>query len=126
MKDIKGENALLTGGSRGLGPYIGRALAREGVNVALAARTEKALTSVAEELTGLGVHAMAVACDITDGASRKSLLDQVKARFGQIDILINNAGIMTWILRNFGVYDFYRRQSEDNEKAFREEGVRQA
>jgi len=41
MKDLKGKNALLTGGSRGLGPYIGRALAREGVNIALAARSEK-------------------------------------------------------------------------------------
>ena len=57
MENIKGKNALLTGGSRGLGPYIARALAREGVNVALAARSEAALESNAEELSRFNIRA---------------------------------------------------------------------
>ena len=96
MKSLKGKNALLTGGSRGLGPYIGRALAQHGVNVALSARTKKSLESVAGELTGFGVHATAITADVTDDISRNRLVEQVKEEFGHIDILINNAGI-EWV-----------------------------
>jgi short-subunit dehydrogenase len=93
LRDLRGKNALLTGGSRGLGPYIGRALAREGVNIALTARSETDLQIVAGELAAMGVKAKAIPADITDAASRRKLLDQVWAEFGGIDILINNAGI---------------------------------
>ena len=65
LKELSGKNALLTGGSRGLGPYIGRALAAEGVNVALTARSEAELRAVAGELAGSG----AVALDLPDGAT---------------------------------------------------------
>ncbi|MCP3954947.1 MAG: SDR family NAD(P)-dependent oxidoreductase [Desulfobacterales bacterium] len=51
MKSIKGKTALVTGGSMGLGPYVAKFLAREGVNVALTARSEDALTNLARELT---------------------------------------------------------------------------
>ncbi len=93
MKDIKGKSALLTGGSRGLGPYIARTLAKEGVNIAVAARTKDALEALARELTEFNVRAIAIASDITDDASRENLVEQVKAEFGHIDILVNNAGI---------------------------------
>jgi len=93
LKNLSGKNALLTGGSRGLGPYIGRALAGEGVNIALTARSEADLQAVAGELAATGVKAKAIPADITDEASRSRLLDRVKAEFGGIDILINNAGI---------------------------------
>ena len=93
MKNLSGRNALLTGGSRGLGPYIGRALAGEGVNVALTARSEADLQTVAGELAAMGVKAKAIPADLTDAASRTKLLDQVRAELGGIDILINNAGI---------------------------------
>ena len=93
MKNLSGKNALLTGGSRGLGPYIGRALAGEGVNVALTARSEADLQTVAGELATMGVKAKAIPADLTDAASRTKLLDQVRAELGRIDILINNAGI---------------------------------
>jgi short-subunit dehydrogenase len=93
LKNIKGKNALLTGGSRGLGPYIGRALAEEGVNIALAARSKNQLASVADELATFNVRTKAMPSDVCDEASRSQLLEEVKAEFGQIDILINNAGI---------------------------------
>jgi len=93
MENIKGKNALLTGGSRGLGPYIARALAQEGVNMALAARSEDDLRSNAEELSRLGIKAAAYPGDITDRGFRIKLLKDIKADLGRIDILVNNAGI---------------------------------
>lgn len=96
MKDLEGKHALLTGGSRGLGPYIARALAREGVNLALAARSARALEKEVSELRALGVSALAVPADVTDGPSRERLLERVLEDFGRIDILVNNAGI-EWV-----------------------------
>jgi short-subunit dehydrogenase len=93
LKNLKGKNALLTGGSRGLGPYIGRALAAEGVNIALSARSKDQLAAVADELAVFDVKTKAMPSDVCDEASREKLLEAVKAEFGQIDILINNAGI---------------------------------
>lgn len=60
MKDLRGKNALLTGGSRGIGPYIARALAAEGVNLAIAASSVDKLKAVAEDLAGRGVRAIAI------------------------------------------------------------------
>jgi short-subunit dehydrogenase len=92
-KPIAGKIALVTGGSRGLGPYIARALAQEGVHVAVTARTEDALRSLAEELAGFNVRSLAVATDLTDAASREIMVEQVKLGLGPIDILVNNAGV---------------------------------
>jgi len=96
MLNLNGKNALLTGGSKGIGPKIGLALAKEGVNVALVARSQKALGAVAKELAGFNVRTIAVGCDVTKDVSRENLLKKVKKEFGQIDILINNAGV-DWI-----------------------------
>jgi short-subunit dehydrogenase len=96
MKIITGKNALLTGGSRGLGPHIARFLAKEGVNMALTARSEDELKSTAEEVTRSNVRVKVYPADITDQASREKLLEDVKADFGRLDILINNAG-MEWV-----------------------------
>jgi len=93
MKKLKGKNALLTGGSMGIGPNIARVLAREGVNIALSARSEDKLKAVAEELTEYNVRAIAVPADVTDPDSREKMVEKVKSEFGQIDLLINNAGI---------------------------------
>jgi len=96
MKDLRGKNALLTGASRGLGPYIARALAKKGVNLALTARTADALETTAKEVSALGVNAIAISMDITDQAGRERLLKRAVAANGAIDILINNAGI-EWV-----------------------------
>ncbi len=93
MRDLRGRVALVTGGSRGIGPCIARALAQHGVHVAVAARTPEPLHGVARVLASLGVRTLAVAADITNATARTALVGQVEAGLGAIDILVNNAGV---------------------------------
>ena len=93
MRDLKNANAILTGGSRGIGPYIARALAREGVNIALAARDQQRLEAVREEVAGLGVKAVSVPTDVRSPDDRAHLIEQASSELGPIDLLVNNAGI---------------------------------
>ncbi|MFC1888397.1 SDR family NAD(P)-dependent oxidoreductase [Thermodesulfobacteriota bacterium] len=93
MKDLKGKNAILTGATGGLGRAMARTLAAEGVNLALAARTEAPLAAMAEELASSGIRAVAVPADITDKASRTKLVEETRTELGEIDILVNNAGM---------------------------------
>lgn len=114
MKNIKGKTALVTGGSKGLGPYIATFLARAGVNVALTARTKDALTEIASKLSAPTTKAWACPADITNPAARVALVDQVKKEFGSIDILVNNAG-MEWINRYTDLSpEFIRTMIETN------------
>lgn len=96
MKDLKGKNALLTGGSKGLGPHIARFLAKEGVNLALTARSEGGLRDTAKDVADYKVNVKVYPGDITDQSFRKELLENVKTDFSRLDILINNAG-MEWV-----------------------------
>lgn len=93
MKDLKGRVAIVTGASAGLGLRVARSLAREGMNLVLAARTADALESVAAEIRTLGVKAIAVPTDVADGSQLQRLVDRAIAEFGAIDVLVNNAGI---------------------------------
>ena len=93
MKELRGRNAIVTGASRGIGVHIARALANEGVNLVLAARSTAQLDEVAEEMRGLGVSAVAVQCDVADPVSRRALIQAANNEFGEIDLLVNNAGI---------------------------------
>ena len=93
MKDLNGKNAILTGGSYGCGPIIAEALAREGANVALAARSAQKLEQVAAKLTQMGVKAVAIPTDVTDPFAREALVAQAEAALGPIDILVNNAAV---------------------------------
>lgn len=93
MRDLKNANAILTGGSRGIGPYIARALAREGVNIALAARDQQRLEAVREEVAALGVKAVSVPTDVRSPDDRARLIEQASSELGPIDLLVNNAGI---------------------------------
>ncbi len=93
MRLSRGQTALVTGASRGLGVFAARALAREGLNLALAARSLPELETVAAELRGLGVEVLAVRCDVASAADLESLVEAACARFGGIDVLVNNAGI---------------------------------
>jgi len=93
MKTIRGAHALVTGGSRGLGPYIARALVREGADVTLTARSADSLREVAEELAGNSTRVYSIAADICDDGARRNLLAEAESALGPIDILINNAGI---------------------------------
>ena len=91
--NLKGANAIVTGGSRGLGPYIARALAREGTNIALAARDAERLETVRNEIEGLGVKALSIPTDVNLADDRRKLIEQASSGLGEIDLLVNNAGI---------------------------------
>jgi short-subunit dehydrogenase len=71
MKELKGKNAIVTGSSYGCGRYIAQALAQEGVNLALAARSADRLERLAAKLTEMGVQATAVPTDVTDPAAKR-------------------------------------------------------
>ena len=93
MKELRGTTAVLTGASRGIGVHIARALAKQGVNLSLAARSEAELDDVRKEMSALGVRAIATRCDVTNADDRAALLDRTETDLGVPDILINNAGI---------------------------------
>lgn len=91
--ELRGAVALITGGNGGLGQRICHALAREGAHVAVMyAQSKDQAEGVARELTSqYQVNAAAFACDITDPNAVAKLVDDVVARFGRIDILVNDA-----------------------------------
>lgn len=93
--DLVGKSAIVTGGSAGIGLAIAKGLYREGVNVAIVARDanrlEKAISTL-RELPDQGNRAIAISADLTQAESIEKVVSQAIAEFGQIDILINNAG----------------------------------
>ncbi|TGN26411.1 MULTISPECIES: 3-ketoacyl-ACP reductase [Empedobacter] len=93
MQDLKGKNALVTGGSRGLGKATALALAKEGVNVAITGRNKKALEETVEEIKSFGVKADYSIFNVAEKVEVKMQLERLIESFGAFDILINNAGI---------------------------------
>ena len=93
MKNLRGTTAIVTGASRGIGVYIARALAEEGVNLSLAARSGDELEQVRAEMDALGVKAISTVCDVVKPEDRARLIEHTEAELGPVDILINNAGI---------------------------------
>src|SRR5262245_46202995 len=85
--------ALVTGASRGIGREIALALAREGLSVAVAARSVHQVEKVAAEARALGVAAEALALDVTDPDAVAAAPQVVAARLGAVDVLVNNAGV---------------------------------
>ena len=90
---LKGRVALITGASRGLGKAMALALARAGVKLALVSRDMGALASVAEQARGAGAEAGIFQTNVADEQQVRQLERDVVARFGHVDVLINNAGI---------------------------------
>lgn len=84
---------LLTGASSGIGLATAEELAAQGYRLVLAARRADALHALARRLDPSGSRVIAVPTDVTDDASRRSLLQAVHDHFGQVDVLINNAGV---------------------------------
>ncbi len=93
MTDLKNKNALITGAGKGIGKAIALALAKEGVNIILVARTQEEIDSVAAKVRSLRVKALAITADVADINSVNAAVEKALAEFGTIDILINNAGI---------------------------------
>ncbi|WP_077146059.1 SDR family oxidoreductase [Sphingopyxis sp. KK2] len=89
---LKGRVAIVTGGSRGLGLQIARALGEYGASLALVARSRGDLDAAVAELAAEGIDAMAIAISLSDADAPGRVVDAVIERFGRIDILVNNAG----------------------------------
>ncbi len=92
MESLKGKNALVTGAGKGIGRAIAIALAQEGVNVGLLARTETDLQKVAEELKAYNVKTVIALADVSDIHAVNAAVTVIKEGLGAVDILINNAG----------------------------------
>ncbi len=99
--DLTGKTVLLTGGSRGLGLVMARQLVQQGARLAICAHDEAELERARNELEQQGGQVLALPCDVTDRSQVEQMVGQVRDwakpsakgdRFGQIDILINNAG----------------------------------
>ena len=93
MKELKGKNALVTGGAGGLGRYIARSLAREYVNVAISDKAEDKLAFTFKELSRFSVRIKAYTEDISKNPGRIKLVEKCITDFGRLDLLINNAAI---------------------------------
>ena len=91
--DLKGQVAIVTGCSTGLGVQMAKALASQGATVVALARRKDKIEAVAQEIAETyKVDTLAVQCDITDTEKVNAAVDEVLAKFGRIDIVINNAG----------------------------------
>jgi NAD(P)-dependent dehydrogenase (short-subunit alcohol dehydrogenase family) len=90
---LAGRVALVTGAAKGMGSEICLALAREGADLALAARDVSPLEALAREVEGLGRRALVVACDVTDESAVERMVAHAREAYGHIDILVNAAGV---------------------------------
>jgi NAD(P)-dependent dehydrogenase (short-subunit alcohol dehydrogenase family) len=92
--DLRGEVALVTGGSRGLGLALARELARQGCRLAICARDEAELEVAKSDLEQRGAEVLTVVCDVVDRDQVAAMVEAVTQRYGRIDLLVNNAGVI--------------------------------
>ena len=92
--DLNGKTVLITGGSRGLGLVMAREFAREGARLVLCARDETELQQAQNDLEQSGAKVMTVPCDVTNKDSVTEMIERVNSRFGGVDVLVNNAGVI--------------------------------
>jgi short-subunit dehydrogenase len=92
--DLRDKTVLITGGSRGLGLVMAREFARHGTRLALCARDEEELERARLDLERFGVEVMVVRCDVRNRQEVNDMVAAVNARFGNVDVLVNNAGVI--------------------------------
>jgi NAD(P)-dependent dehydrogenase (short-subunit alcohol dehydrogenase family) len=92
MGKLDGKVALVTGGNRGIGKGIARGLAAEGALLTISARGAAELEATRTELSAAGATVLTVSVDVTDEKQVSELFRQTLARFGRLDLLVNNAG----------------------------------
>lgn len=90
---MKNKVVIITGASSGIGAACAIAFAKKGANVVLAARSIDKLNEVAQQVENFGVEVLTVKCDVSVKEDCKNLIEQTISKFGQLDVLINNAGI---------------------------------
>jgi short-subunit dehydrogenase len=108
--DLRGKNVLITGGSRGLGLVMAREFLREGARAAICARDEDELERAYDDLMKYSSNVFTTVCDVTSQFQIAEMVQSVRHRFGQIDVLVNNAGTIN-------VGPFEAMTVEDYEKA---------
>ena len=91
---LEGKVALVTGASQGLGRALALAFAREGARVAINSRSEEGVRPVAGEAESAGAEVLALAADVSRSADVERLVGATVERFGRIDVLVNNAGVL--------------------------------
>lgn len=94
--DLTGRVSVVTGGATGIGFRMALGLAEAGSSVVIASRKLEACEQAAAEIAKTGVETLAVACDVTKAAEVEAMKDAVMARFGRVDVLVNNAG-RAWV-----------------------------
>ena len=90
MREFASKTVLITGGTSGIGRALADAFLREGANVAVCARSEEGLEAFRLKYP----HALAIRADVTRAAAREEMLESVAARFGSLDVLVSNAGVL--------------------------------
>jgi gluconate 5-dehydrogenase len=90
--DLTSKVAIVTGTSRGLGQYFGRALAKAGADLVITSRDPKSLKPFQAEIESLGRRALALALDVRQQGSIQAMVEAASAHYGKLDILVNNAG----------------------------------
>jgi 3-oxoacyl-[acyl-carrier protein] reductase len=110
MSNLKGKNAIITGASRGIGKAVALKLAKEGINIVIAARNQETLDkTVAEIQATASGKVIGVSCDVSKLEDLKKLHETATAELGDIDILVNNAGVSSQ-------YPFDKQPIEDLER----------
>lgn len=92
--DLEGKVVLVTGGSRGLGFHLAKELGSRGAKVAIVGRDSDAVERARDRLAAIGVKVYGVGCDVGDKAMADALIADVVERFGRIDVVVNNAGVI--------------------------------
>lgn len=93
MSALNGKIALVTGGGRGIGEAIATELAKAGADVVVCSRTANEIHAVAEKVRSVGRRSLPIVCDVTDATQVRLMADQVRDQFGEVEILVNNAGL---------------------------------
>lgn len=93
MFSLEGKKALVTGASRGIGRAVALALAKQGADLTLCARTESALEEVAAEIRDIGQEALVQVVDVREASSVEATVAAALEQYGRLDIVVNNAGI---------------------------------
>jgi len=98
-QELQGKAAIVTGASRGIGAAAAEELARQGVAVVLAARSDGAIKKLAAKIAGDGGKASAIACDVAKYDDVAAAVALCKSNYGSLDILVNNAGVIEPVAR---------------------------
>ena len=93
--DVRNKSVLITGGSRGLGLELAREFARQGAHITICARDAEELNKASNILSDEGYSVLALTCDLTDRQQVENLIAAVNKRFGRVDVLVNNAGMIS-------------------------------